>query len=92
MRRSGPERGIDDVQLTPCPAFLHDIGNTKILKDGFSDIVARFDPQEFNTHAVPQVKVDIGNYFGSTDGFISRTGAASTIVHGSATGRVPVCT
>ena len=59
-----PERGFKDLQITVVAAYPLEIGRTKILIDGFIDYVAGFGPQAKNFHFSPQIKLDIGNYWG----------------------------
>jgi len=61
---SDPERGFKDLQLTVVAAYPLQIGRAKILIDGFVDFVAGFGPQDRNFHFSPQIKLDIGNFWG----------------------------
>ncbi len=59
-----PDRGFKDLQITVSASYPIEFGRTKILVDGFFDYVAGFGPQAQNFHLVPQIKLDVGNYFG----------------------------
>ncbi len=45
-------------------AYPLEIGQAKILIDGFFDFVAGYGPQAQNFHFSPQIKLDIGNFWG----------------------------
>ncbi len=59
-----PDGGFDDFQITVSAAYPLEIGKAKFLIDGFFDFVAGVGPQEQNFHFVPQIKLDIGNFWG----------------------------
>ena len=59
-----PERGFKDLQITVVAAYPLEIGRAKFLIDGFIDFVAGFGPQARNFHFSPQIKLDIGNFWG----------------------------
>jgi len=58
------EPGFKDFQLTIVTAYPFQIGNAKFLIDGYLDYVAGFGPQASNVHFNPQVKLDVGNFYG----------------------------
>ena len=59
-----PDRGFNDLQITVVAAYPLEIGQAKFLIDGFVDFVAGFGPQAQNFHFSPQIKLDIGNFWG----------------------------
>jgi len=59
-----PDRGFKDLQITVVAAYPLEIGQAKFLIDGFIDFVAGFGPQAQNFHFSPQIKLDIGNFWG----------------------------
>jgi len=59
-----PDRGFKDLQITVVAAYPFQIGRAKFLIDGFIDFVAGFGPQAQNFHFSPQIKLDIGNFWG----------------------------
>ncbi len=59
-----PDRGFDDLQITVVAAYPLEIGQAKFLIDGFFDFVVGFGPQAQNFHFSPQIKLDIGNFWG----------------------------
>lgn len=59
-----PDRGFHDLQITVVAAYPLEIGQAKFLIDGFVDFVAGFGPQAQNFHFSPQIKLDIGNFWG----------------------------
>ena len=62
-----PDGGFDDLQITVSASYPIEIGKTKFLIDGFFDFVAGYGPQEQNFHFVPQIKLDIGNFWGKPE-------------------------
>ncbi len=60
-----PDRGFEDLQITVVAAVQPlEIGQAKILIDFFIDFVAGWGPQAQNFHFSPQIKLDIGNFWG----------------------------
>ena len=59
-----PDRGFKDLQITVVAAYPLEIGQAKFLIDGFIDFVAGFGPQAQSFHFSPQIKLDIGNFWG----------------------------
>lgn len=59
-----PDRGFKDLQITVSASYPIEIGKTRILVDGFFDFVAGYGPQERNFHLNPQIKLDVGNFWG----------------------------
>ncbi len=59
-----PDRGFKDLQITVSAAYPFELGKAKFLVDGFFDFVAGFGPQAQNFHLNPQVKLDLGNFWG----------------------------
>jgi len=65
--RKDPGSGFEDIQLTFAAAYPFTIGRAKFLADGFIDYVAGLGPKAENLHFVPQVKLDIGNFWNRPD-------------------------
>jgi len=61
--------GFEDFQITIVTAFPFQIGKAKFLLDGFMDYVAGYGPQASNLHLNPQLKLDVGNFYGHSDKF-----------------------
>ncbi|MCZ6719086.1 MAG: hypothetical protein O6944_08065 [Gammaproteobacteria bacterium] len=59
-----PDRGFKDLQITVSASYPFEVGKAKFLLDGFFDYVAGWGPQAENFHFVPQIKLDIGNFWG----------------------------
>lgn len=61
------DAGFEDYQITVATAFPFQIGKAKFLADGYFDYVFGSGPQHANFHFNPQIKLDLGNFYGSPD-------------------------
>lgn len=61
------DAGFEDYQITIATAVPFQIGKAKFLADGFIDYVFGTGPQHANFHFVPQIKLDVGNFYGKPD-------------------------
>ncbi len=59
-----PDRGFEDLQITWVGATALEIGQAKLLIDGFVDFVVGFGPQAQGFHFSPQLKLDLANFWG----------------------------
>ena len=67
----GVEHGIRDMQVTMVAARPFTIGSTKFLVDGYFDWVLGIGSEGSSYHLNPQLKLDVGNYWGSPDKFFA---------------------
>jgi len=61
------DAGFEDYQITVVTALPFQIGSAKFLADGYFDYVFGAGPQHANFHFNPQVKLDLGDLYGSPD-------------------------
>jgi nucleoside-specific outer membrane channel protein Tsx len=61
------DTGFEDYQITVVTAFPFQIGKAKFLADGYIDYVFGKGPQHANFHLNPQIKLDLGNFYGNPD-------------------------
>lgn len=61
------ETGFRDMQITLSAAYPITIGNTRILLDGYFDYVIGIGSEEPSFHINPQLKLDVGNYWGKPE-------------------------
>jgi nucleoside-specific outer membrane channel protein Tsx len=67
----GVEHGIRDMQVTMVAARPFTIGSAKFLVDGYFDWVLGIGSEDWSYHLNPQLKLDVGNYWGSPDKFFA---------------------
>lgn len=61
------DTGFEDYQITVVTALPFQIGKAKFLADGYIDYVFGKGPQHANFHLNPQIKLDLGNFYGNPD-------------------------
>ena len=61
----GVESGIRDMQITVVAARPFSIGAAHFLVDGYFDWVLGLRSEEWSYHLNPQLKLDIGSYWGN---------------------------
>jgi nucleoside-specific outer membrane channel protein Tsx len=61
--------GFRDMQVTMVAAYPIVIGPVRFLIDGYFDWVLGIDAEQWSYHLNPQVKLDLGNFFGKPDKF-----------------------
>jgi len=59
------DAGFEDYQITVVTAVPFQIGKAKFLADGYFDYVFGAGPQHSNFHFNPQIKFDLGDFYGS---------------------------
>lgn len=59
--------GIHDVQITLVAARPFAVGSAKFLLDGYFDWVLGLGSEEANFHINPQLTIDLGNFWGTSD-------------------------
>lgn len=59
--------GFKNYQITAVTALPFQIGKVKFLADGYLDYVFSSGPQDENFHLNPQIKMDLGNFYGEPD-------------------------
>jgi nucleoside-specific outer membrane channel protein Tsx len=59
--------GFRDMQITMVAAYPITIGRAKFLIDGYFDWVLGIGSEEWSYHLNPQIKLDLGNFFGTPD-------------------------
>jgi nucleoside-specific outer membrane channel protein Tsx len=67
----GVEHGIRDMQVTMVAARPFTVGSAKFLVDGYFDWVLGIGSEDWSYHLNPQLKLDVGNYWGSPDKFFA---------------------
>jgi nucleoside-specific outer membrane channel protein Tsx len=65
----GVEHGIRDAQITMVTARPFTVGSARFLVDGYFDWVLGIGSEDWSYHLNPQLKLDVGNYWGSPDKF-----------------------
>lgn len=65
----GTRSGIRDAQITMVAARPFTIGSSKFLVDGYFDWVLGLGSEDWNYHLNPQLKLDVGDYWGKPDKF-----------------------
>jgi nucleoside-specific outer membrane channel protein Tsx len=61
------KNGFRDMQITLVAAYPISIGKVKFLIDGYFDWVLGIGPEDWSYHLNPQIKLDVGNFFGKPD-------------------------
>ena len=61
------DAGFKDYQITVSTAFPFQIGKAKFLADGYFDYIFGSGPQHANFHFNPQIKLDLGDFYGNPD-------------------------
>ncbi len=61
------DAGFEDYQITMVTALPFQIAKAKFVVDGYVDYVFGYGPQAENVHLNPQIKLDLGNFFGNPD-------------------------
>jgi nucleoside-specific outer membrane channel protein Tsx len=59
--------GFRDMQVTMVAAYPIVIGPVRFLIDGYFDWVLGIGPEEWSYHLNPQIKLDVGNFFGQPE-------------------------
>jgi nucleoside-specific outer membrane channel protein Tsx len=59
--------GFDDVQVSMSAAYPFEIGKSRFLADGYFDWILGINNQVPSFHFNPQIKLDLGNYWGNPD-------------------------
>jgi nucleoside-specific outer membrane channel protein Tsx len=67
----GVRQGIRDMQVTIVAARPFTIGSAKLLVDGYLDWVLGLGTEGSSYRLNPQLKLDVGNYWGSPDKFFA---------------------
>jgi nucleoside-specific outer membrane channel protein Tsx len=60
----GVERGFEDMQITLSAGYPFEIGPARFLLDGYFDWVLGIDAEQSSFHLNPQLKLDVGNFWG----------------------------
>jgi nucleoside-specific outer membrane channel protein Tsx len=63
----GAERGFRDMQVTMVAAYPFTIGGARFLVDGYFDWVLGIGQEAWSYHLNPQVKLDVGNFWGQPE-------------------------
>jgi nucleoside-specific outer membrane channel protein Tsx len=61
--------GFRDMQVTMVAGYPFDIGASRFLIDGFFDWVVGIGSEQGSFHLNPQLKLDLGNYWGKPEKF-----------------------
>ena len=65
----GVEHGIRDMQITMVAARPFTVGSARFLVDGYFDWVLGIGSEDWSYHLNPQLKLDVGNFWGNPDKF-----------------------
>jgi len=58
------ENGFRDMQITMAASYPFNIGKARFLLDGYFDWVLGIGSEEWSYHINPQLKLDVGNFWG----------------------------
>ena len=63
------ENGFRDMQVTMAASYPFNIGKARFLLDGYFDWVLGIGSEEWSYHLNPQLKLDVGNFWGKPKKF-----------------------
>ena len=59
--------GFRDMQVTMVAAYPFEVGPSRFLIDGYFDWVTGIGPEQSSFHLNPQIKLDLGHYWGKSE-------------------------
>lgn len=65
----GVKHGFRDMQMTMAAAYPFQIGSARFLADGYFDWVLGIGSEDWSYHLNPQLKLDVGNFWGTPNKF-----------------------